>query len=323
MLSRTPRRRATRPLLAALLVIAAAVPVFSGSPAAASPQDELTKKQQYAQELESKIAATNERISILDEQYNQAQLDIDKAADGIADTQKRFDAATARSQQLQGELQSRAAALYVGAANGNPADVLDLADVTELSSRSKYGSAAADEDHSLIDDLTVAKEQLDQAKAEFEKSKAAAEAHKSSLEATKSQMDAAANEQQALLDDAKGDIANLVAQVEAQRRAAEEAKARAEAQKKAQADATRRAATTSSSSRRGSSAPLAVAPPPNARAGIAVSTALAQLGKPYRYAAVGPNAFDCSGLTMFAWAAAGVRLPHSSAGQYSSLPHVS
>ena len=44
---------------------------------------------------------------------------------------------------------------------------------------------------------------------------------------------------------------------------------------------------------------------------------MAQLGKPYRYAAVGPDSFDCSGLTMFAWAAAGVRLPHSSAAQYA------
>ncbi len=50
---------------------------------------------------------------------------------------------------------------------------------------------------------------------------------------------------------------------------------------------------------------------------------MAQLGKPYEYAAVGPNSFDCSGLTMYAWAAAGVRLPHSSAAQYASLPHVS
>ena len=50
---------------------------------------------------------------------------------------------------------------------------------------------------------------------------------------------------------------------------------------------------------------------------------MAQIGKPYRYAAVGPGSFDCSGLTMFAWAAAGVRLPHSSAAQYAGLPHVS
>jgi cell wall-associated NlpC family hydrolase len=43
----------------------------------------------------------------------------------------------------------------------------------------------------------------------------------------------------------------------------------------------------------------------------AVNTALAQVGKPYVYGGAGPNSFDCSGLTQYSWAAAGVSLPHS------------
>ena len=50
----------------------------------------------------------------------------------------------------------------------------------------------------------------------------------------------------------------------------------------------------------------------NASAQKAVDTALAQLGDPYVWAAAGPNAFDCSGLTQFAYKAAGIQLPHSS-----------
>ncbi|MCZ2807173.1 C40 family peptidase [Modestobacter sp. VKM Ac-2983] len=45
---------------------------------------------------------------------------------------------------------------------------------------------------------------------------------------------------------------------------------------------------------------------------VAVDTAMAQLGDPYVWAAGGPDAFDCSGLTQYAYAAAGVALPHSS-----------
>lgn len=56
-------------------------------------------------------------------------------------------------------------------------------------------------------------------------------------------------------------------------------------------------------------------PPPLASASIAVATALAQVGKPYLWGAAGPNAFDCSGLTMFAWAAAGVQLEHYTVAQ--------
>ena len=62
--------------------------------------------------------------------------------------------------------------------------------------------------------------------------------------------------------------------------------------------------------------------PASGRAAAAISYAMAQVGKAYVYGAAGPSAFDCSGLTMMAWAQAGVALPHSSSAQYSSGPHV-
>jgi cell wall-associated NlpC family hydrolase len=62
--------------------------------------------------------------------------------------------------------------------------------------------------------------------------------------------------------------------------------------------------------------------PASGRASAAIAYAMAQVGKAYVYGAAGPDAFDCSGLTMMAWAQAGVALPHSSSAQYSSGPHV-
>ncbi len=55
--------------------------------------------------------------------------------------------------------------------------------------------------------------------------------------------------------------------------------------------------------------------PASGRAAAALAYAMAQVGKAYVYGAAGPNAFDCSGLTMRAWGAAGVALPHSAAAQ--------
>ncbi|MGY1697731.1 MULTISPECIES: C40 family peptidase [unclassified Geodermatophilus] len=51
---------------------------------------------------------------------------------------------------------------------------------------------------------------------------------------------------------------------------------------------------------------------PNAAAQVAVDTALAQVGDPYVYGATGPNAFDCSGLTSYSYAAAGISIPRTS-----------
>ena len=58
------------------------------------------------------------------------------------------------------------------------------------------------------------------------------------------------------------------------------------------------------------------------RAAIAIHYAMAQVGKSYVYGAAGPNAFDCSGLMMMAWAQAGIGLPHSSSAQYGMGRHV-
>jgi peptidoglycan DL-endopeptidase CwlO len=62
--------------------------------------------------------------------------------------------------------------------------------------------------------------------------------------------------------------------------------------------------------------------PASGRAAAAVSYAMAQVGDAYVYGAAGPDAYDCSGLTMASWAQAGVALPHSSSAQYSSGPQV-
>ncbi|NEE20506.1 glycoside hydrolase, partial [Streptomyces sp. SID7499] len=55
---------------------------------------------------------------------------------------------------------------------------------------------------------------------------------------------------------------------------------------------------------------------------IAVAFVTAQLGKPYEWAAEGPDSYDCSGLTSQAWAAAKRTIPRTSQEQWRQLPRV-
>jgi cell wall-associated NlpC family hydrolase len=68
--------------------------------------------------------------------------------------------------------------------------------------------------------------------------------------------------------------------------------------------------------------PPGARPAPGSRAIRAVAFVLRQRGKPYRWGAEGPGAYDCSGLTRAAWRAAGVTIPRTAAGQLAGLARV-
>lgn len=69
----------------------------------------------------------------------------------------------------------------------------------------------------------------------------------------------------------------------------------------------------------------APSPPPGPSGGAnqAIAFAKAQIGEPYSWGAAGPGSWDCSGLTMQAWASAGRSLPHWSVAQYQATSHIS
>ncbi|MEV4626309.1 NlpC/P60 family protein [Micromonospora sp. NPDC049523] len=64
-------------------------------------------------------------------------------------------------------------------------------------------------------------------------------------------------------------------------------------------------------------------PAVSGKAGVAVTYAYNAIGKPYVWAAEGPNGYDCSGLTLAAWKAAGKSLPHNAEMQWGQVAHIS
>ncbi len=63
-------------------------------------------------------------------------------------------------------------------------------------------------------------------------------------------------------------------------------------------------------------------PPSSSKVEKAIAFAKAQLGEPYKWGGAGPGSWDCSGLTMRAWQAAGINLPHYAGAQYANTKAV-
>ena len=302
-------------------------------PVGATPQNDLASKTAQARRLESQITANSQRADILDEQFLQAQnavADANRqiliAEAGIADARKQEAA-------LRTRLGGRAALLYMGAGSGDPLGI-DVNSVQELGSRAKYGDAAAETDNRLIDQLRVLDEQLQRQTQDLEKQKAEAQDRQKLMETARREVAKINGDMQQLLSSTRSDIRTLANQIEQQRlaaqAAAERARIQAEAARQAAQLAAQQAAARAASRRGGlgvsagggSSIDPGNVPAPSSGAAAAVAYARRQLGKPYQYAGIGPDSYDCSGLTMMAWAQGGVSMAHGSQSQYLSFPHV-
>jgi cell wall-associated NlpC family hydrolase len=289
-----------------ILIVATTVgmlaPVFVAGPAPAAPIDDL---QAQAAKLQDKIDKNGEKIAELGEALNAAQLRVDEAEDLIAAAEDAIVAAEAEIVRLQDLLARQAAALYVLAGSSNPLDTIHADDVSEAGARSQYAAVTSARDEQLIADLDAAQTQLEHDQGVAEEARAQAETERAGLAEAKDTAEAAAARQQGLLNQVTGEIAELVA-AEAARRAA------------ALAAAAPPASSVSPGAGGTWDGPV---PDPIGGGGAAAAFAQAQVGKAYVYAAAGPDAYDCSGLTMRAWQAGGLSLPHYSGAQYSMFAH--
>ncbi len=308
------RERSRRPGRTSL-VAATALLVSLVAPLAVAVQpagaDKIGDARARAAQLARQIDANNERISLLDEQLNAANLRISQLQADIKSAQAAVATADRVSASLRGDLGTRAAALYrQGASEATGATTSQASSAAAV-----YSQALADRDQQTLSRYKRARQEQTARQKVLRGAEHAAEAQQHATLVARSQIAAANDQQRRLLAQTKGEIASLVKQAQADLAAAQAAAARRRMQQAADA----------ANNNSGSSAP--VGPPmhvvaPNPQAQTAVDTALAQIGKWYRFAAAGPTEFDCSGLTMYAWAAAGFSLPHSAAAQYAMLPHV-
>ena len=271
-------------LLAGLMVAGSTLLAAARSPAVAAPAS--------ASDLQRRLEGLNRQADQQVEDYLQAKLAVERTRKSMRGMQRQLDDVHGQLADARASIAARAAVAYVQGPATDVASLLAASDPTDALERAQ-----------LLD--LLATHDADQVQA--------AGAIERSAQARASELAAVERKQAAILEQMaaqKARIEQLVAQTEqtlAQLRAAE----RRAAERRAAAAS--RPATTAPSA--GSPAPT---PPPNAvsgNVGAVIRYAYAQLGKPYQWGATGPGSFDCSGLTLMAWAQAGVSLPHSSRAQ--------
>ncbi len=287
------------------------LPMMGQPLATAAPIDD---KRAEAAQLQDKLEAQGIELSILAERYNQARMRVAEVEANMAETEADVARSDERLQLVKRRLATAAISAYV---HGGSTSILSTmarsAKPSETVVRNQYLRVTAADQRAILGELRLAKQDLGLRRAELDAERKTARAASEDAEAASREAGAADAAQRALLSQVEGDLSGLVAE-EAARREAEQA-------------AQRRIAVVvpPSASPSGilSPTPLAAEELPATRilpssglGAIAVERAMTHLGKPYIWGGEGPEGFDCSGLTMDAWAAAGVSLSHGADLQY-------
>ena len=248
------------------------------------------------------------------ERYNQQTDRLDEVQRRLARTQANIARQQARVDEVTSSMGGYAAATYRTGGVDPTMQVLLAEDPDAFLAEASVVDAYAAQQVDQLAEVASERQALEEQKLLADEELERLQAVEAQLETEKATITAHLDEAQALLDSLKAEEkAKLEAERQAEIRAAEQA--RQDAANRASRDASRPAG----------SAPNAPAPsvPASGRGTIAVDFAMAQLGDPYQWGATGPNSWDCSGLTLKAWAAAGVSLPRSSSAQFGAGTKVS
>ena len=280
------------------MVLAVGASLVAAPVAHATPADDLLDR---AARLQRDLLDNGTKIDTLSEQYNGALFRRDTARRQIDADSGTIATLSDRHLRLGAEIRRRLVDLYRGSAAANPLATVDLAPSNAARRRQTYSGAVARRDQQMIDRFRQVESQLRLRAQHLDLYRRRADIETELLGMAKTRAEVLLARQRALLASARGELGALLEV----RRAAEDPESSA-------LEARLRLLGVG-----------ALPGPPSPRAALAVAYAIEQLGKPYVFAAAGPDTFDCSGLTMMAWRQVGVSMAHFAATQYEQFPHVS
>jgi cell wall-associated NlpC family hydrolase len=252
------------------------------------------------QQAEARLDALNRELSLMVEQYNQARLRLQQVQARLADERAQAQKAQTTADRATTSLNANAARAYQGVGS-QIALLFDSASLADFSDRLEFIGSMAQADSDLAVEAELARQEARWTAAELA---ATAEERQGIVEALAAKQDQ--------IEERVAEARDLYQDLDREYHEALVAQAAAEA-----------AADAGSSGTGGDPSPIPPPPAPNGNVAAVLEAAYSVTGTPYQWGGASPETgFDCSGFTMWSWAHAGVYLPHSSASQYSSLPHV-
>lgn len=285
------------------------------------------EKQAEANAAYASLVGMQQQLDVASNNYTQALFELEDAQNRMEECQAQIAERTAEIEDLQGQLSTRARAMYRSGGNHFLEVLVGSATFEEFASNMDLLNDMNEDDALLVSQTKKAREDLEAAQVEYAEQERIAQEKTDEAARIEAEAEATVAEMQAVYDNLSAEAAELLEQ---ERKAAEEEAARQAAavvaasaaaggdyQQSAESQAHSDAGSTGNSdsgSNESDNSSDTGGSSDSSGGGTyeggsdTVSRAYACMGAPYSWGAVGPDAYDCSGLVSYCLTGSHTRL---------------